>query len=488
MMSGGAGRTAPPATQLKAIARRVSDEPKRYQDVVYDGKKLVLRVGDVRRADRAGPPAGSHLRAAPLHPRLHPATACSRCCRRSSPASPSTAPTSGPDDGYVGDRDRSAIEAAIRTAKRRNPVIDESLFDFVRGLLLLEHPEGLSRRPAWQSRRDFVLRFQQLTGPVTAKGVEDTAFYRYFPLAALCEVGGDPSRIGMSVEEFHRRNAERLRSFPHGLSATATHDTKRGEDTRARLLVLSEVPERWEAALARWRQLNRALRADVGGWEAPDPRDELLFYQTLVGTLPAGGRSPRPEYRQRLKAYMEKAIHEAKVHTSWVNPNNAFDEALARFVDGGAGSRSAAARSWPTCASFMAPLIRPGYWNGAGAGAAEGRLAGRARHLPGDRAVGLLAGRSRQPAAGGLRPAPAAAGAAGPEHRAPARGPAGRADAAAGRRAGEDAGAPARPRLPPGPAPAVRAGALRTGGQHGRAGRTPGVVRPGAGRGRRRWW
>jgi (1->4)-alpha-D-glucan 1-alpha-D-glucosylmutase len=346
--------------QLKAIAHHFSDEPKRYQDVGYDGKKLILRVAMsaeltvlTRRLDRI---SEQHR-----YTRDFTLNSLQQVLSEIIAAFPIYRTYVRPDDGYVGDRDRSAIEEAIRAAKRRNPVIDESLFDFVRGLLLLEHPEGLSHAQV-EGRRDFVRRFQQLTGPVTAKGVEDTAFYRYFPLAALCEVGGDPSRIGMSVEEFHRRNAERLRSFPHGLSATATHDTKRGEDTRARLLTLSEVPERWEAALGRWRQLNRGLRADVGGWEAPDARDELLFYQSVVGTLPPEG-DPTPEYRQRLKAYMEKATHEAKVHTSWVNPNNGFDDALARFVDSALDPECSAA-FLADLRQFVAPLIRPGYWNG----------------------------------------------------------------------------------------------------------------------------
>jgi (1->4)-alpha-D-glucan 1-alpha-D-glucosylmutase len=348
--------------QLKGIAHRFTDESKRFQDVVYDGKKLILRAAMsaeltvlARKLDRISEQHrySRDFTLNSLHEVLSEIIACFPVYR--------TYVRPHQDDGYVGDRDRGAIETAIRAAKRRNPVINESLFDFVRSLLLLEHPEGLTESQL-EARRDFARRFQQLTGPVTAKGVEDTAFYRYFPLAALCEVGGDPSRIGLSLEEFHRRNAERMRTFPHNMSATATHDTKRGEDTRARLYVLSEVPERWEAALERWRELNRPHRVDMGGWEAPDPRDELLLYQTLVGTLPPTG-PVEADYLARITAYMEKATHEAKVHTSWVNPNTAYVGAVTRFIERLLDPAQSAA-FLRDLQEFVTTLARPGYWNG----------------------------------------------------------------------------------------------------------------------------
>src|SRR6185436_20596380 len=164
-----------------------------------------------------------------------------------------------PGDSTVSERDRRPIELAVRLAKRRNPVTNESLFDFVRAVLLLDDPDGLSEAQRAE-RREFVLRFQQLTGPVMAKGLEDTAFYRHYPLAALAEVGGDPNGSGIPVEEFHARNRERARDFPHGLSATATHDTKRGEDLRARLLVLAEMPQAFGEAVERWRGLLASQR------------------------------------------------------------------------------------------------------------------------------------------------------------------------------------------------------------------------------------
>ncbi|MBV9924098.1 MAG: malto-oligosyltrehalose synthase, partial [Acidobacteria bacterium] len=148
--------------------------------------------------------------------------------------------------------DRLNVNAAIRAAKRRNQAEDTSIFDFIASLLLLKDPKGTDAAERAE-RRDFALRFQQLTSPVTAKGLEDTAFYRFYPLASLNEVGGEPALIGVSLERFHGRNRDRQETWPHTLSATSTHDTKRGEDTRARINVLSEIPEEWNRALHRWR-------------------------------------------------------------------------------------------------------------------------------------------------------------------------------------------------------------------------------------------
>ena len=348
------------ADRLKATFDRFGEEPRRFSDVVYDGKKLILRAAMsaeltvlARKLDRI---SEQHrytrdFTLNSLHEVLSEIIACFPVYRT----------YIRPEDGYVADHDRAVIESAIKLAKRRNPVIDESVFDFVRGILLLERSPGLSEAQR-DARADFVRRFQQLTGPVTAKGVEDTAFYRYFPLAALCEVGGDPSHIGIALEEFHRRSAERAHSFPHALSATATHDTKRGEDMRARLLVVSELPDEWEAFLTAWRDANRGLRSDFGIGEALDLRDEFLLYQTLVGTLPPQGPSA-PGYRERILTYMEKAIHEAKLHTSWINPDTAYVATVRRFVEGALDpARSAGALT--ELERFVGKIARPGYWNG----------------------------------------------------------------------------------------------------------------------------
>ena len=229
--------------------------------------------------------------------------------------------------------DRLNINAAVRAAKRRNPAMDTSIFDFIASLLLLKDPKGTDAHERAE-RRDFALRFQQLTSPVTAKGLEDTAFYRFYPLASLNEVGGEPALIGVSLERFHERNRDRQETWPHTLSATSTHDTKRGEDTRARINALSEIPEEWNRALHRWREMNRTLKARLDGAEAPDANEEYLVYQTLVGTWPLGGAvdENRADYTRRLQEYMRKALKEAKQHTSWINPNEEYERVVSDFV------------------------------------------------------------------------------------------------------------------------------------------------------------
>jgi (1->4)-alpha-D-glucan 1-alpha-D-glucosylmutase len=267
-----------------------------------------------------------------------------------------------PGGAGPGERDREAVKSAVRAAARRNPATSREVFDFLRDLLLLDDPEGLTGAQSAE-RRDFVLRLQQLTPPVMAKGVEDTAFYRWFPLAALNEVGGDPTRFGVTVEAFHRENAARLERMALGLSATATHDAKRGEDTRARMLVLSEQPEAWARAVERWRELNRAHRVEVGGVEAPDGDEEYLLYQTLAGAWPVGGLRAEPGFVERIQAYLEKAQREAKRHTSWVSPDEAWEQAVRGFV----AAALDPARSGAFLADFARfhPRIeRAGWWNG----------------------------------------------------------------------------------------------------------------------------
>jgi (1->4)-alpha-D-glucan 1-alpha-D-glucosylmutase len=230
----------------------------------------------------------------------------------------------GGERPLVSPRDREHIARAVGRAKLRTPTMSASIFDWLEEVLTL-------RDPAWATeadraeRLDFVRRFQQITGPVTAKGYEDTVLYRFNRLVSLNEVGGDPSRFGTSLAEFHAANAERQRRSPHALSATATHDTKRGEDVRARINVLSEIPAEWRARVASWQRHNRKHRTMVEGAPVPGANTEYLLYQTLVGAWPLD--------LERLQAYLVKAVREAKVHTSWTNPNPRYDEALARFAE-----------------------------------------------------------------------------------------------------------------------------------------------------------
>src|SRR5207244_10362053 len=217
-----------------------------------------------------------------------------------------------PETGAAGADDRQAIEQAVIEAKRRNPRTDPSIFDFVGDTLLLRDtsdPLHLS------DRLRFIARFQQTTGPVMAKGTEDTAFYQYNRLISLNEVGGDPDEFSRSLTAFHRRMSERAREWPAALLASSTHDTKRSEAVRARINVLSELPREWRAALTRWTRLNGRKKLSVQGRVAPDRNEEYLLYQTLLGAWPLGGVDD--EFVRRIGDVMLKALKEAKVHTSW---------------------------------------------------------------------------------------------------------------------------------------------------------------------------
>jgi (1->4)-alpha-D-glucan 1-alpha-D-glucosylmutase len=242
---------------------------------------------------------------------------------------------------YVGDvgdapssRDRGYIDRAVAESKRRNPTVSLSIFDFLRDALLMRHPQRSDALERAERRR-FAIRFQQTTGPVTAKGVEDTALYLYNRLVSLNEVGSDPARYGESLVTFHEKNARRLERWPDSLLCTATHDTKRGEDVRARISVLSEVPSAWAAHVRRWRMINRRFKQDLDGQAAPDRNDEYLLYQTLVGAWPVeGDDAAAAALPDRVAAYMEKATKEAKRRTSWINPDTGYDQALRDFVTG----------------------------------------------------------------------------------------------------------------------------------------------------------
>ena len=236
----------------------------------------------------------------------------------------------------VSDEDRQVIERAIAAAKRRNPAMEESIFNFLRDILLFRFPENLDAQ-AREEHMHFVLKFQQFTGPIMAKGLEDTVFYIYNRLAALNEVGGEPEQFGLSVEAFHERNLDRHRNWPATLLATSTHDTKRSEDVRARMLAISEIPELWRRSLQRWRTANRRWKKDVNESEAPDPDEEYLLYQTLLGTWPVAANGAPvenvgAEYIERIQAYMTKALNEAKLNTSWIQPNEEWLTATRDFV------------------------------------------------------------------------------------------------------------------------------------------------------------
>lgn len=260
----------------------------------------------------------------------------------------------------VEDRDRQHTAWAVAEAKRHTPAADVSAIDFLQDVLL--GAPSLTDATRRAEALAFVSRWQQFTAPVMAKSMEDTAFYRYHRLISLNDVGGDPRRFGMSVSAFHAANVARSRFLPHTMLGTSTHDSKRSEDVRARIDVLSEIPDAWEAAVQRWSAMNRprAERSD----SAIPAADEYLLYQTLVGVWPLGEITPEVlgEVRGRVQAYMQKAVREAKVHTSWINPNEASESALARFIDHLLGTRDPN----PFLTDFeawVAPVSRFGCWN-----------------------------------------------------------------------------------------------------------------------------
>jgi (1->4)-alpha-D-glucan 1-alpha-D-glucosylmutase len=180
------------------------------------------------------------------------------------------------------------------------------------------------------------MKLQQYTGPVQAKGLEDTAFFRYNALISLNEVGGEPTRVGRTVEDFHAANVERLERWPLEMLATSTHDTKLGEDVRARVNAISELPDEWGREVSKWMRINKSARTIVDGEPAPDRNDEYRFYQALVGTWPAapseGPVAAAPQFVERLQGYMLKAAREAKLHTSWLTQNAEYETALTSFV------------------------------------------------------------------------------------------------------------------------------------------------------------
>jgi (1->4)-alpha-D-glucan 1-alpha-D-glucosylmutase len=235
------------------------------------------------------------------------------------------------------EQDARRVRGAIEAARSRTPMLDPSILSFLEDVLLLrvEAGEELQKGLTYTA-----LRFQQLTGPVMAKSVEDTAFYRYNRLLALNEVGGNPARFGTSVEEFHAQNLERARSWPLAMVTTSTHDTKRGEDASARIAVLSEMPEEWQRTVTRWSHRAEPYRGGRGNRAAPSRRDEYTFYQALVGAWPFGwdgtgeGASDGDPLVNRMTAYMEKAAKEEKEETSWIRPDADYDRALRAFVEG----------------------------------------------------------------------------------------------------------------------------------------------------------
>ncbi len=307
---------------------------------------------------------------------------------------------------YVDERgasaeDRRRIQHAVHEARRRADDPESDLFDWIERILSGEVAAAAS--PARRSEvLRFVARFQQYTAPVMAKGLEDTSFYRHHRLVSLNEVGGDPRRFGTSVDEFHAANRDRAVHWPGAMLCTASHDTKRGEDARARIDVLSEMPDAWAEQVREWSRRNRRFKRTIDGKPAPSRKDEYLLYQVLVGAWPLPPAEARTLelYRERIQTFMKKALREGKERSSWRHPDAAYESSMAEFIaaildpDGGfvEGARA-----------FLDRVAERGRAERTGCHGAEAVLAGGARRLPGLRALGSLSRGSRQPEARRLR-------------------------------------------------------------------------------------
>jgi (1->4)-alpha-D-glucan 1-alpha-D-glucosylmutase len=322
--------------RLERTYRSFTGDDERWEDVTYYARRLIMRTAlaseltvlanrllRIARADRRT----RDFTYSTLRTALSEVVACFPVYRT-----------------YVRDRvgsaDRRYLEWALKKATGRSQAADVSAFDFLRAVLLLQ-PAADTAPGMREEMLAFIAKLQQFTAPVTAKGIEDTAFYRHFPLVSLNEVGGGPESFGMSVAGFHGASQVRARDWPHTMLATSTHDTKRSEDVRTRIDVLSEMTGPWRLALRRWSRLNRSRKRKVDGADAPSKRDEYLLYQTLIGTVPTArmDEDTLGGWRERIEAYVLKAAREAKLHTSWINVNQAYEQALLEFVRGLLGRR-----------------------------------------------------------------------------------------------------------------------------------------------------
>ena len=267
------------------------------------------------------------------------------------------------DTTHPDEQDERYIRSAIKAAKRRNPATSGSVFDFIQDLLLLKDPDRISDADR-SERRLFVMRFQQLTGPVMAKGLEDTAFYRYCPLLSLNEVGGSPDKFGVALTDFHAKNLSRRQSWRNAMLASSTHDTKRSEDVRARINVLSEIPAEWYRAVRAWQRLNEEKKIHVAGENVPSANEEYFLYQTLLGSWPLGTMDDAgyADFAGRIHTYMEKALREAKVNTSWINPNTEYEAAFHNFLDA-ILDRTAGKSFLDQFLPFQARISRAGIYN-----------------------------------------------------------------------------------------------------------------------------
>ncbi len=310
--------------KLKSIYRRFSGERRDFQEIVAEKKKLILRSlfgGEVESltnllvqladGDRQARDVSRKALLKVLEESVARLPVYRTYLR----------------DFQISPFDRHILTELLKRV-RRLPDLDAKGLDFLERIMSLDNPDGVGeeRRQTWLS---FLMRWQQFTGPIMAKGLEDTALYVYHPLLSLNEVGGGPQ--AERLDDFHRFNRERQQSCPFTLNATSTHDTKRSEDVRARLQVLSEIPEEWEKRLNQWTEWNAGIKMSIRGLPVPGPNEEIFIYQTLLGVWPLLPREV-PECRTRLETYLVKAAREAKVHTRWIAPHLEYEQALVSFL------------------------------------------------------------------------------------------------------------------------------------------------------------
>ena len=319
------------AKAMEAVYRTLTGQRQPYEELVYQAKKLIMRASMSSELNVLGHEL-NRLSERDRHYRDFTLNSLTHAVREIIACFPVYRSYVRADREDVSERDCRFIHQAVACAVQRNPALSRQVFDFVRDLLLGSLPP--STKLTNEERVRFVTRFQQTTGPVMAKGVEDTVCYLYNRLVSLNEVGGDPGRFGCSLEQFHQGIRDRRVGWPFAMSATSTHDTKRGEDVRARLNVLSEMPDRWRKAVARWMRLNKRHRTELREGPAPERHVEYLLYQTLIGAWPVGevdaGRYEA--FGKRIEGYMIKAVREAKVRTSWLNSHEAYEHAVIRFI------------------------------------------------------------------------------------------------------------------------------------------------------------
>ncbi|MBX7168955.1 MAG: malto-oligosyltrehalose synthase [Pirellulales bacterium] len=315
---------------LNQAFRRWTDDPRTFERVARDSKALILRVAMASElqmlAQRLDRISEQHR-----HTRDFTLNMLRYALREILIGFPVY--RIYPGAAGASQRDHKTVNTAIATARRRNPAMDATVFEFAREVLLLQNLASFTDEQR-RERELFAGRFQQVTSPVMAKGVEDTAFYVHVPLAAVNEVGTDPHDAVVTTAQFHEANVRRQLEHPGAMLASSTHDSKRSEDVRARLQLLAEMPQLWRKRVQRWFRLNRRHCVDIDGQWAPSATDEYLYYQSLLGILPLG-RLQATDWRDlsaRLQRYMEKATHEAKQHTSWINPDERYDRAVREFV------------------------------------------------------------------------------------------------------------------------------------------------------------